>query len=88
MTQMSHLKLLNSLSILQECTQFNRMASNYAPNGWDSNQNQQPILNAYHGQKNHYNLNISHAAVEYFDPNGENNYNSGNLPVNLPNFLI
>jgi acyl CoA:acetate/3-ketoacid CoA transferase len=30
MTQMSHLKLLNSLSILQECSQFNQMASNYA----------------------------------------------------------
>jgi hypothetical protein len=53
------------------------MASNYAPNGWERNQNQQPILNAYHGQENHYNSNISHAAVEYFDPNGENNYNSG-----------
>jgi hypothetical protein len=56
------------------------MQSNFALIALDSNQGQQPILNDYQGQRNQFNSNISHAAVDYFDTNKENNYNSGNLP--------
>jgi hypothetical protein len=56
------------------------MESNSATNIWNSDQGQQPILNDYQGQRYHCNSDISHAAVDNFDTNKENNYNSGNLP--------
>ena len=61
------------------------MEPHFATNAWDGNGGQQPFLNDYQGQRNHFNSNVSHAVVDYFDTNKENNYNSGNLTYGLSN---
>jgi hypothetical protein len=55
------------------------MELNFAPNPWNGNQWQQPILNDYLGERNHFVSDFAYAAVDNLDTNTENNYNSSNL---------